>query len=122
MSGSSRFTPSRLVFGLVILVVGGVLLAGNLGLDVPRGVWHYWPFLLLGLGAAKLAWPAKRSDRRGGYWLIVVGLYGWINEFRLFGLDWGSSWPIFLIAVGALIAFEGLGGRTDRDPGGDRGA
>ncbi len=95
-----RGSGARVVTGLFLLVVGVLLLAGNLGFDVPARVWSYWPILVLGLGVAKLL----SSDRGGGYWLIVVGIWGCVNVFHWFGLDWGSSWPIFVIAAGLLMA------------------
>jgi hypothetical protein len=109
-----RGSAGRTVAGLFLLAIGALMLAGNLGLDVPRRIWSYWPFLLLALGLVKLLWPGAPDDRRSGFWLVVVGLYGWINLWHLFGLDWGSSWPIFLIAAGVTILFEGFGGRRER--------
>lgn len=108
-------SPGRTVVGLFLLLVGVLLLAGSLGFEVPRRLWSYWPFLLLALGAVKLLWPGAPDERRGGFWLVVVGLYGWINVWHLFGLDWGSSWPIFVIASGLTIVFDGLGGRRRRE-------
>lgn len=102
-----RRTGGRLVLGLFLIVIGALLLAGSLGLEVPRRVWSYWPFLLLGLGAVKLLWPGAPDERRGGYWLMVVGLWGAVNVFGLFGLHWHNSWPLFLIAVGVLVTVEG---------------
>jgi len=113
-----RGNGARLVQGLALLAVGALLLAGNLGYAVPHRLWRYWPFLLIALGAARLVAPGEREPR-GGYWLVIVGVYGWINEWHLFGLDWGSSWPIFLIAAGLLMLFDG--GRWRRREGGDAG-
>ena len=31
-----------------------MLLAVNLGMELPHGVWNYWPFLLIAMGAAKM--------------------------------------------------------------------
>ena len=111
---TTRYTAGRLVFGLFLLAIGGMLLAGNLGFDLPHGVWNYWPFLLLAMGGVKLLWPGNADERRSGYWLVVVGLYGWINVWHLFGLDWGRSWPIFVIASGLGIVFGGFCGRWRR--------
>jgi len=102
-----RGRAGRLVLGVGLIVVGGLLLAANFGFDVPRGVWRYWPFLLIALGCARLIAPADGDERRGGYWLLVVGIYGWVNVWNLFGLDWGTSWPIFLIAAGLMMLFGG---------------
>jgi hypothetical protein len=101
-----RRSGGRLVLGLFLLLAGALLLAGHLGFTVPHRLWRCWPFLLIALGAARLLAPGD-GEPRGGYWLLVVGIYGWIGEWRLFGLDWGTSWPIFLIAAGLLILFEG---------------
>jgi hypothetical protein len=106
-----RRAGGRLVLGLFLLTIGGLLLADHLGFEVPGRIWSYWPFLLLGLGLVKLLWPGEPADRRGGYWLLVVGLWGLVNVFGLFGLDWSSSWPLFLVAVGLLMVFEGALGR-----------
>jgi hypothetical protein len=106
-----RQTGGRLVLGLFLLAIGALLLADNLGFEVPSRVWSYWPFLLLGLGTVKLLWPGTPDERRGGYWLLVVGLWGAVNVFGLFGLDWSNSWPLFLVAVGVLMVFEGALGR-----------
>ena len=47
-------TASRLILGTFLMLVGGLLIADNLGFDVPAGVWSYWPFLLIAFGGAKL--------------------------------------------------------------------
>jgi hypothetical protein len=93
-------SAGRLVFGLVVLVVGVLLLAGNLGFAVPRRVWSYWPLVLVGLGLVRLLWPGSPDERRSGVGLLVAGIYCSISEWRLFGLHWGSAWPVFLIAAG----------------------
>lgn len=97
-----RRTLARPVFGAFLMLVGGLLIADNLGFDVPAGVWSYWPFLLIALGATKLVLD-EGDGRGGGYWLIVAGVYGWLSIFRVAGLHWGSAWPIFLLAAGLWI-------------------
>lgn len=107
-----RRSAGRMVIGVFLLGLGGLLLADNLGFDIPGGVWTYWPFLLLGLGAVKMLWPGDGDDREGGFWILVAGLYCWIASWRLFGLHWGSAWPIFLLAAGLSMVFGGFARRA----------
>lgn len=93
----------RLVFGAFLMLVGGLLIADNLGVDVPASVWSYWPFLLIALGAVKLV-VGPADGREGGFWMVLAGVYGWVSVFRVAGLTWGSAWPIFLLGAGLWIA------------------
>jgi hypothetical protein len=105
-------SAGRLVIGVYLLGIGALLLASNVGYDIPGELWSYWPFLLVGLGVVKLLWPGSAEERSGGLWLLAAGVYAWISLWRLFGLDWGSAWPIFLLAGGAAIVFGGSCGGT----------
>jgi hypothetical protein len=94
---------SRLVFGGFLILVGVLLLAGELGFDLARSAWSYWPFLLIAMGAAKLL-VGGRDGIEGGFWILMSGLYCAISTFGWFGLGWGSAWPLFLLAAGVWIA------------------
>lgn len=102
-ANDGRRNATRLVFGAFLMLVGGLLLADNLGVDVPVSVWSYWPFLLIAMGAVKLA-LGPGDAREGGFWMVLAGLYGWVSVFRIAGLTWGSAWPIFLLGAGVWIA------------------
>ncbi len=99
----ARRNVTRLVFGAFLMLVGGLLIADNLGFDVPVSVWSYWPFLLIALGAVKLL-AGPGDGREGGFWMVLAGVYGWVSIFRVAGLSWGSAWPIFLLGAGLWIA------------------
>ena len=107
----------RMVLGLYLLLMGGLVLAVNLGYEIPGELWSYWPFLLLGLGTVMLIWPGKRDEGRNGFWLLVTGTYGLLGVFRPFGLSWGSAWPIFLIAYGVLLVYDSWRGGVDKQEG-----
>lgn len=105
--------------GLVIVLVGLVMLAERTGLDGIHLSGHFWPFILIALGAVKSLDPGehggRRRSRRGGLWLMYVGGWGLVNEFHLFGLDYGSSWPLLIIGAGVGLvwrAFDHPGGCT----------
>ena len=81
---------SRLVLGLFLLALGGVMLAVNLGYEMPTGWWRYFPVPLIALGLWGLVVPSRHLDRSGGIWLLATGLYCLVGVFRLFGLGWGT--------------------------------
>ena len=94
---------NRLICGFFLIAIGAMLLAVNLGWAVPRGVWNYWPFLLIAMGAAKMLFGRDGESGGGGFWLILAGLYGWISIWNVWGLTWGTAWPIFVIAGGLSV-------------------
>jgi len=73
---------------------------------------HFWPLILIVMGMARLADSGRNPDCRrsplGGLWFIYIGLWGLISEYRLFGLDYRTSWPLLVIGAGAGIVWRAL--------------
>ena len=111
-----------IVAGAVLLAVGCALL-----LDT-TGVWNInagrliGPFVLIGIGSAMLLGARSRGGGGavseevqhgrqrgpfGGVWLIGLGCWLLISQTHMFGLTFGTSWPLLLILMGALIAVRG---------------
>lgn len=97
---------SRLVLGLFLLGLGALMLAVNLGYQVPLGWWRYFPVPLMALGLWGIAVPSRHLDRSGGIWLFATGVYCLVGVFGMFGLGWGTAWPIFVIAAGLSFLFR----------------
>lgn len=95
-------TVNRLIWGLFLIALGALLLAVNLGVELPHRVWNYWPFLIIALGAARMIF-SRDGD---GFWLVLGGLYGWISIWNVGGLTWGTAWPIFVIAGGLSVLLK----------------
>jgi hypothetical protein len=116
-AGRPRISQARVVFGLVIMLVGALLLLDRLDwwgirLNVPL-----WPWILIVLGAVRLT--DRSADgrgctrgRRSAVWLLFIGAWGLLNEYRLFGIHYGHSWPILVIGAGVLVVWRAL----DRTP------
>ncbi|HEY8538535.1 MAG TPA: DUF5668 domain-containing protein [Steroidobacteraceae bacterium] len=96
---------SHLVLGLFLLLVGGILLAANLGYGIPWDILRYWPFLLMAGGLIGLIAPSRHLGRPGGLWLFAAGLYSQVGLANWLGLSWWSAWPIFVIAAGIDLIF-----------------
>lgn len=100
LSAQHRPRRSRLVVGIFLLVVGGLLLAVNLGYGLPAGWWQYLPWALVAIGALGLILPTRHMDRVGGVWMLATGLYFLTGIHNWWGLGWSGAWPIFVIAAG----------------------
>lgn len=105
----------RAVIGLYLILIGGLLIADNLGFDVRRGVWSYWPLLVVGMGAARIAFSSGDRETIGsGLWILLGGVYCWISTWNLWGLSWHTAWPIFVVAGGLSMIVTPRGGRLRR--------
>lgn len=101
-------TPRRrspLIAGLIMIAIGGILLSANLGYEVPWTLLQCYPAVLIVLGLIGTVAPSRHLSRSGGIWLLAAGIYCAICEFNLFGLGWGSAWPLFIIAYGVEVVF-----------------
>ena len=86
-----------------------LLLLGTLNLFAPRrGCVRILPITDISKVPAALAGDKARDDRSSAFWLFVVGLWGLAVTHHLWGFTYGNSWPIFLVAGGASMVWEGL--------------
>jgi Domain of unknown function (DUF5668) len=104
---------AQVTFGVVVMLVGALMLADrfdwmSVHLNVP-----FWPFFLIFLGLARLSDP--RIDRQGrvrinrvGVWLMFVGVWGLVNEYRVFDVHYKHSWPLIVIGAGTFIVWQAL--------------
>lgn len=98
----------RVFFGLIIVVLGGVLLANNLGVisfndwDKFWGVFGSGLFLIAGLLTI-----ISRSSWIWGILLCAVGATIVLNTFNIVDASvWAVLWPAVLIGVGLSILFK----------------
>ena len=108
-----------LVGGGILMLMGTLFLLDRLDLYEFRRVWTWWPLFPLGFGLARLAGAEDRRQRRSGAWLTAMGLWMLISVKGWFGFHWGNSWPLLLIALGALMPGQALAESGERsEPGG----
>jgi Domain of unknown function (DUF5668) len=100
---SGRPSRSRLLPGVALMLLGGYLLADNLGFSLPYSIFNALPLVFIGAGVIGLSFPSRHLPRSKGAWLLGIGLYLACGMFHLFGLGWGTAWPIFIIGAGLAI-------------------
>ena len=102
------------VFGLVVMLIGTLLLLDRLDwwgvrLNVPL-----WPWVLIVLGLVRLSDRSTDAQRRharapvGGVAAASSARWGLLNEYRLFGLHYGHSWPLLLIGAGVMMVWRSM--------------
>jgi len=108
----------QVFIGLAIMLLGFGFLFDRMD------VWHvhlsrrFWPFFPLFFGLARLfdAPSARRRGRtvRGGMWMIYIGIWGFLTEFHVFGLDYDTSWPLLIIGAGLNLVWRSFEGPRAR--------
>ncbi|MGB8955339.1 MAG: cell wall-active antibiotics response protein LiaF [Tumebacillaceae bacterium] len=100
--------------GLLILLVGGVLLLGNIGVlpaySIGKLFSTFWPVLLIYAGLTGLIESMRRRSRFGGsIWAIALIVFGAAYQLRNLGIVetsiWGMLWPLVLVGVGLSMLF-----------------
>jgi predicted membrane protein len=106
----------RVLGGVVIVIIGGLLLARSVGADLPAWIFT-WPMIPIFIG---LFIGAKHRFRHPG-WLIPVAVGAVFLAINMFSEEIDSSqffWPVIIIAVGLLMIirpkrrFRGRDGET----------
>ena len=114
--------PGPLVAGVLLLVVGGGMLLDTTGIADIRMGRLIAPLVLISIGVSSLLSAATDSDgeeqpgrrRRcrkdsfGGFWLVGIGVWMLASQTHLFGLTFGTSWPLLVILTGVMIVIRGI--------------
>jgi hypothetical protein len=106
--------PDMVFWGLVLVALGVVFSLDEINVLKVEGLWRYWPLILIVMGISKILTPGERGRR--GIWLLLIGSWALVGTFGLFGLGWGSSWPLLLVAVGLSIVWQAIFERPDTAP------
>jgi hypothetical protein len=106
---------SRAWMGVAVVVIGGLLLANNLGYDLGlRHLQNWWALLLLIPATGKFhdAWLCLRAGFGLGHRSVreplITGLaFVFVTIIFLMGLSWMTWWPVFLVLGGLSMLLSG---------------
>jgi hypothetical protein len=103
-----HFSSQKLVFGLVLIVVGALAFIDAIDLWNPRVLWRLWPvgLILLGVASEVDAFRARRSD--GGSILIGLGVWFLVATHDIFGLTYRTGFPLAVVVVGLFTTLHAL--------------
>ena len=96
-----KFKNGRVIAGIILVIVGGIFLARQMGIDFPRWLFNWQVFLIV-LG---LFIGAKHNFKTSGWWIVsLVGVVFLINEYYP-GIG-HMFWPLIIILVGLVFIFK----------------
>jgi hypothetical protein len=98
----------QLLWGLVLIGVGITFFLDQMDYIVVEGLWHYWPLLLVVIGINKMIGYPTAKHFTSGLWTMFVGLWLFAVIEHEFGLTFGNSWPLPIIACGITMVIEPL--------------
>jgi hypothetical protein len=105
-----RYPNKLLVWGVTVLLVGGVLLLWNFKyLPEPGEFWPV-PVIFVGLVFLYMAWPRGNSDRWiiPGMVLTLGGITFLLMNTVLRGQSLDRIWPVFMLVTGISLVPYGL--------------
>lgn len=106
---SSKMSSSGWALGLAVAIIGGLLLAKNLGVDLFFLDFHnWWAFFILfaALGPLQLAYRCyKREGVSAAMFnaLVTASSIVFIALIFLLDLSFGTWWPVFIIIGGLYM-------------------
>lgn len=105
-----RFTPQA-VLGLLIVALGLLLTADNLGIaDTGDFIGKYWPTILVAVGFAKVAKGRGSSGWLFGTILMLVGSAMLVDRVFNIPIDIADWWPLLIVLMGVVIVMRAFGG------------
>jgi len=104
--------PTRLIVGVLIMLLGGTLLADNLGWIEARHVLRsLWPLVMVAVGVAMVRRPQHRRSRETGWVLITVGIWIFLSKIGWLHIGLGQLFlPAIFLFVGGMLVFRSLKG------------
>ncbi|MDY6947491.1 MAG: DUF5668 domain-containing protein [Pseudomonadota bacterium] len=110
--GQHDIFSTRLIVGLLIILLGSALLADNLGwFDARHVLRSLWPLALVAVGVAMVRHPQHKRSRSWGWVLITVGVWIFLDKIGWIHVSLGQLiLPGILLFVGGVLVFRSLSG------------
>lgn len=96
----------RLIWGTFLIVLGSAFLLDRLHIVELPSLGNLWPVFFFVIAVGRIAegqYGSALTNLLIGVWLFAC-VFGW------YGLRYGNSWPLILIAIGAGIVVRALDG------------
>lgn len=103
---AERVDASRLAWGLVLVVLGGLFALDRFSPFDVGGYYRFFPLILTVIAIASLVTARTPKQIRSGLWLLGVSSWLLINFLHLAGFHWGNSWPLMVMVAGIVSLIQ----------------
>lgn len=112
----SRYRGERdpvegLTWGLGLIALGVMFLAMRQGLLPWRSISEWWPVFPALMGFAGLLRARTAKKLGSAVTLILMSGYFFASVVHWNGMNWATSWPLALVAVGVGAVVEAIASR-----------
>ena len=101
------------VSGVLLIVIGLVFLASNLGTMPEVNFARLWPMILVVIGAGRILSPNPDENRWNGLVLIFIAGIFLAHNYDVMRLR--DSWPLFIVGAGLSVLLNVAAGRPNRN-------
>jgi hypothetical protein len=99
--------------GVVLVVVGALFLASNLGALPDINFARMWPLVFVLIGVGKMMSPDEGESRWSGtVFLLMAGIF-LAHNYDVLKLR--DSWPLFIVVAGLSVLFGAMSCRKERN-------
>lgn len=101
----------RYVFGIMLIIVGGLLFASKAGLLIPRWIFS-WPMILIAVGFA--VGVSQRFKGTGWIWPMAIGAFFLAERAFPNFFPREFFWPVFMVVAGLILVLGPRRWNTDK--------
>ena len=104
----------HVLWGIVLIAAGCLFLLDRMDLYEVEDIWRYWPIVISIAGVIEMVSARNIRGVTAGLMNIVVGVWLYACIEDLWGLNFGNSWPVLVIAFGVNVFITGIFGRSNK--------
>lgn len=101
-------SAGKLVFGIVLVVIGVTAFLDAVDVWNPRALWQYWPLILIAIGTGSEIEALRHRRSDGGAFLIALGVWFFVATQGWFDLGFGRAFPIGIAVWGAFLTLHAV--------------
>lgn len=114
MNDARRFQlTAKILIGGSLVLLGVLFLLDNFGLIDAASLWHYWPLVLVVVGAVRMVRPRRSGERLWGCIEVAVGVLLLLRYFDVIQISLFRLWPGTLVLLGIYLIWQAAGRRAE---------
>lgn len=94
----------NIVIGVMLVLTGVAVMLDRSGVLTLRGHFTLWPIILGGIGLARFLQTRPGEPKQG---LVFLTVAAWLALAEAGWVTFADSWPIVIIVLGIMVAFNG---------------